>query len=100
MKTRPVVSLLLALMLATALAGCMTPEEQTQPPSDRQITRDITNRLLEDPVTARQSFGVNVVDGVVTLDGAVPDENVRLRAIAVARGARGVTDVVDKLYRW
>ena len=43
---------------------------------------------------------VAVQDGVVTLEGAVPNEPVRLRALGVARGADGVKDVVDKLYRW
>ena len=41
---------------------------------------------------------VAVQDGVVTLEGAVPNEPVRLRALGVARGADGVKDVVDKLY--
>ena len=100
MKTRSVALLLIAVTLVALLAGCMTPDQQAQPPSDRQIARDVTSRLSADPVTAKQTFGVAVQDGVVTLEGAVPNEPVRLRALGVARGADGVKDVVDKLYRW
>jgi osmotically-inducible protein OsmY len=100
MRIRCAVSLLIAFMASALLAGCMTPpEEGSASDMDRQIAREVMNRLAQDPVTAGRSFGVSVANGVVTLEGAVPGENLRLRAVAVARSTPDVRDVVDKLYR-
>jgi osmotically-inducible protein OsmY len=100
MKIRSAASLLIALVATALLAGCMTPPDDAGlSDNDRQIAREVVNRLGQDPVTAGQSFGVTVENGIVTLEGTVPTETLRLRAISVARHTDNVQDVIDKLYR-
>lgn len=67
--------------------------------SDLDVRDAVVDRLREDPVTARQTFGVNVSGGVVTLTGSVRNPQVRMRAISIAEGTPGVTEVVDSIYR-
>ena len=94
---------LLVLVLATVLCGCSStgaaPETAVAAPEDRQIEKDVLNRLLRDPVTGGSTFGISVQAGVVTLQGSVASETVRVRALSIVRGAPNVKDVVDRLYR-
>jgi osmotically-inducible protein OsmY len=101
MRTHSVIALLIGLVAGALLAGCMTPPDDAGlTDSDRQLARDIVSRLAQDPVTAGLSFGVEAANGVVTLEGTVPTEEARLRALAIARGTSDeVLDVVDRLYR-
>lgn len=97
-------SCVLAVSLSL-LAGCATttPYDAGAPASaDDQLAADIVNRLATDAVTRSCNFGVTVEGGVATIEGAVPTETVRARAIGVVRSTEGVVNVVDKLtrYRW
>ena len=75
------------------LAGCGTVA--TSPGDD--LVQDVRERLANDPQTSRSIISVSAMDGVITLSGRVPDENVRHRAKNVARSADGVKGVVDNL---
>jgi hypothetical protein len=95
---------LLAVAVGTTLpwwsAGCATYDEyafDTLALDDGQIEKEIRDRLQDDPVTASRGIGIRVEDGVATLFGSVSDATVQLRAVGIARGAPGVTRVVDKL---
>lgn len=67
---------------------------------DRQLARDVLNRLLDDSITGSLMFGVNAQNGMVTVDGAVPDETIRTRALGIVRSTPGVRGVIDRLSRY
>lgn len=86
--------------LGTLLVSCAV-----LPPSDvsgdnAELIQAIHQRLASDPVAARYPVGFLVRDGVVTLEGSVPDRPTRMRILAVVRSTPGVREVVDRLYGW
>ena len=83
----------LAGLALVALTGCGTLSGS--PAGD--LADDVRGRRANDPLTGRCLISVSITDGVVTLDGRVPDESVRMRAKGIARGAEGVKGVVDNL---
>lgn len=92
---------LLALAAVLLVGGCTTlPGGDTMGPStDEQLARDVQMRLANDPLSSDFTFGVTAAGAVVTVEGTVPSESMRVRVIGIARGTPGVMDVVDKLYR-
>lgn len=91
-----------ASLLALTMTGCAVFGEMNlsdKAPADAQLEKDVLVRLSQDPVTAPFTFGVLAQDGVVTLQGSVASENVRMRAVAVALGTPGVQDVVNRIFR-
>ena len=91
-------SLFLAATLTLFITGCASLD--TDAPldmDDTAIERNVEERLAFDGVTARENISVDVEDGVVTLNGSVQEDTVRLRAIGIARSTPGVTEVLDKL---
>ena len=95
-------SLLAVLATVMTLAGCttITDDSSLQPTSDEQIAAAVLQRLAQDSMTGRSTFNVEANNGVVTLYGALPDNIVRARAIAIARSTPGVKDVINKITRW
>lgn len=91
---------LLVLALTPFYSGCSTvdePSSSSAQSSDKDIRRDVINRLRDDGITAQTPFGVQVDGGVVTLSGIVSSPTIRVRAVSIANGAPGVRDVVDEL---
>jgi osmotically-inducible protein OsmY len=77
------------------------PDDSTvAPTSDAELANDVVQRLAQDAVTGMSTFNVEAENGVVTLYGSLPDNTIRARAIAIARGTPGVKDVVNKITRW
>lgn len=102
MKPSMIVLLIAAFLTAGLFTGCAT---YTPPPasgatdSDTQLVKDVVGRLANDDVAERFTFGVTAQGGVVTVQGAIPDELTRQRVLAVVRGTPGVQGVVDRMYR-
>jgi len=63
--------------------------------NDEVLFRAVQTRLLEKLDDA--AVDADVQGGVVTLSGAVPDEEVRDRAVAIAREVPGVVEVKSRL---
>ncbi len=98
MKTRFATKLITAAAAALILSGCGTMSETAGAASpDRVLANDVRERVSSDPDAGRCNIGITVTDGVVTLDGNVPNDNVRLRVKDIARGTEGVKGVVDNL---
>lgn len=97
MKKRLAIRMLGAVLAAAALAGCGTLSGETGG-ADEQLASDVRERLHADPVTGRENIGVSATEGVVTLGGNLPNENVRYRAKDIARGTEGVKGVVDNFH--
>jgi hyperosmotically inducible periplasmic protein len=66
--------------------------------SDPAIQTAVDSQLAVDSVTAPLSVDISVTQGVVRLAGEVQSREQQRRAVALARGIRGVKDVVDEMY--
>lgn len=64
---------------------------------DRQIEKDIEAALRTDPATESYEVVVNVDDGVTTIDGDVESWQEKQLVAQVAKGVRGVTDLINNV---
>jgi len=98
-----VASVVLALTLVAPLAtvacgGAATTRANVGGPvDDGTITARVKTALLNDKTISPQQIDVQTANGVVTLSGKVKNKEEETKAIAVARGIRGVTDVRSSL---
>jgi hyperosmotically inducible periplasmic protein len=96
-------SVLLALTLVAPLASfacggaATTRANVSGPVDDGTITARVKTALLNDKTINPASIDVQTANGVVTLSGKVKNKDEETKAIAVARGIRGVTDVKSSL---
>jgi hyperosmotically inducible periplasmic protein len=65
--------------------------------ADSAITAKLKELYLGKPILKHGDISVTTTNGVVTLSGTVPSEEGRQQAVDVARNARGVSRVDDKL---
>ena len=65
--------------------------------TDAAITTAVKTKLLADSKTPGLKIDVDTNDGVVTLNGTVPSKAVADKAVADARGTKGVKRVVNNL---
>lgn len=66
-------------------------------PTDADIGTKVKTNLTGDETAKAAQINVGVQKKVVTLSGTVDTPAVKERAIAVARGTDGVTEVVDQM---
>ncbi len=89
---------LLILAAVAGLTACQMAAP-SGPLTDRQIVTDLDTRLMDDDITGATTFDIGIRNGVVTLRGVVKREDVRARALSIARGTPGVVDVIDQIER-
>ena len=77
--------------VSTALAG------QVGAVKDGWLVLKVHSEMLDEDLLSGSDIDVDVKNGVVTLQGTVPTEAGRARALEVARKNDGVKSVVDKL---
>ena len=65
--------------------------------SDAGITTNVKTKMAADDVVKAYQVDVTTRNRVVTLSGDVDTSAARDRAIEIARGTGGVTDVIDQL---
>ena len=65
--------------------------------SDPGITTAVKSKLAADDTVKSYRIDVDTKDRVVTLNGAVDTAAAKARAVELARGTEGVTNVVDQL---
>lgn len=65
--------------------------------SDAGITTSVKSQLTTDDLVKARNIDVDTNDRVVTLTGDVHSEQEEAKALEIARGTRGVVDVVDNL---
>ena len=85
------VLLTLGFSAANATAG------QTTAIKDGWLVLKLHSRVIPEDDLSGSNIDADVKDGMVTLQGTVPTEAARARAIAVAKGADGVKGVTDQL---
>ena len=93
-KSLPAV-LAFVMVLPFLAAGCGKTVGETI--DDATITTRVKTAFINDPVVGALRIDVDTFKGVVTLSGRVKSKEEEQKAIAVARGIRGVTDVKSTL---
>ena len=96
-------SALLAVALAAPLGSvacggaATTRAPVSAPVDDATITTRVKTALLNEKGMDPTTIDVQTSNGVVTLSGRVKNKDDETKAVAVARGIRGVTDVKSSL---
>lgn len=90
----------LALALLTvAAAGSIATAEAAQKGAikDGWLVTKLHSLFVPEDALSGSNIDVDVKNGLVTLQGTVPNEAARARAIAIVKGADGVKGVTDQL---
>lgn len=66
-------------------------------PSDETVGKNVKERLTADPVAKTAQIDVGVQKKVVTLTGTADTSEAKEKAVAAARTANGVAEVVDQI---
>ncbi len=86
-----------ALLTMAACASTRTQKSAGEQIDDTVITGKIKADLIGDPVTKAHEIDVEVFKGRVQLNGFVRDDEMRQRALAIAKGVSGVAAVDNNL---
>jgi hyperosmotically inducible protein len=86
-----------AFALALLIGGAIPAAAQTSTIKDGWLVMKVHSEMVDEDVLSGSDIDVDVKNGVVTLQGTVPSEAARARAIAVAKANDGVKNVVDQL---
>lgn len=99
MFRRTIVSALSVLSIALMLVGCHTMTGQTAGRyiDDTTITTQVKSKLAADHLASLTKFNVTTQNGVVYLTGNVDTPDRAQRAVDLARGVKGVRDVVNQI---
>jgi osmotically-inducible protein OsmY len=90
MKSKTCALFLLALLLATI---CLAKDVVT----DDMIYNNVIIKLASDAVVKGGALKVGVTNGVVTIDGSVELEKQKDRATKLAKGVKGVKQVINNI---
>lgn len=86
------------LMLALLIGATAVPASaQVNAIKDAWLVMKVHSEMVDEDVLNGSNIDVDVKNGVVTLQGTVPSEAARARALAVAKANDGVKNVVDQL---
>ena len=95
---RSVSTLVLTVLIALVLGPFTLAEAgQVGAIKDGWLVMKVHSEFVNEDVLAGSNIDVDVKDGVVTLQGTVPSEAARARALEVARKNSGVKSVVNNL---
>jgi hyperosmotically inducible protein len=88
-----------ALLVAVSAAALSVPAQagQVGAVKDGWLVMKVHSEMVDEDVLNGSNIDVDVKNGVVTLQGTVPSEAARARALAVAKANDGVKSVVDQL---
>jgi osmotically-inducible protein OsmY len=73
------------------------PDAQAPAGQDDTLAREVESRLSANRVTRDAKIAVTARDGVVLLEGTVTSMAVKTRILTLARGTKGVLQVVDRI---
>lgn len=79
------------------LIGAGSATAQVTAIKDGWLVMKVHSEMVDEDVLSGSDIDVDAKNGVVTLQGTVPSEAARARAIAVAKANDGVKNVVDQL---
>jgi osmotically-inducible protein OsmY len=79
------------------LIGAGSAAAQVSTIKDGWLVMKVHSEMVDEDVLSGSDIDVDAKNGVITLQGTVPSEAARARAIAVAKANDGVKNVVDQL---
>lgn len=86
-----------AFALALFIGAASAAASQVSTVKDGWLVMKVHSEMIDEDVLSGSNIDVDVKNGVVTLQGTVPSEAARSRALAVAKANDGVKSVVDQL---
>src|SRR5688500_20259582 len=86
-----------AFALALFIGATSVAASQVSTVKDGWLVMKVHSEMVDEDVLSGSNIDVDVKNGVVTLQGTVPSEAARSRALAVAKANDGVKNVVDQL---
>ena len=86
-----------AFALALFIGAASVAASQVSTVKDGWLVMKVHSEMVDEDVLSGSNIDVDVKNGVVTLQGTVPSEAARSRALAVAKANDGVKNVVDQL---
>lgn len=86
-----------AFALALFIGATSVAASQVSTIKDGWLVMKVHSEMVDEDVLNGSNIDVDVKNGVVTLQGTVPSEAARSRALAVAKANDGVKSVVDQL---
>jgi osmotically-inducible protein OsmY len=91
--------LLVAALCGPAGAGCAKPAAGSRAGAldDAVVSTRVKTALINDLLLEKALIDVDTLKGVVTLSGRVKSKEQEARALELARGIKGVTDVKSAL---
>jgi len=96
MKSNRLMALLVAMLLTLPMVGaCGKTVGETI--DDATITTRVKTAFVNDPLVGALRIDVDTFKGVVTLSGRVKSKDEEVKAIALARSIKGVSDVRSTL---
>jgi BON domain len=93
MKLQPLVACVLALAVLAGFSGCNRGPART----DAQVAAEVQGKIVRDSKIDSREIGVQAEQGVVTLTGAVSDDQERTMAAADAATVDGVKTVINNM---
>ena len=87
----------LVLALLTVVTFAPSAGAQVSAVKDGWLVMKVHSEFVDEDVLSGSNIDVDVKNGMVTLQGTVPSEAARARAIAVAKANDGVKGVTDQL---
>lgn len=96
-RLQGILGLAAALMLVAFVSGCTTTQQPGEQMDDGAIATQVKAKLTADRFSNIVNVEVNVTNGIVTLAGEVPNEQVKADAEAEARSVSGVKGVNNML---
>ena len=84
-------------LTVSAAPPSAAPTAAAAPDGDETLTARVKSQLSSDTQIKSAPIDVSAKDGVVLLQGTVTTTAAKRRALALARGTDGVTQVVDRL---
>jgi hyperosmotically inducible protein len=78
-------------------APSATVQPTSAPNGDDAVTTRLRTKLSADSLAKRAELQVTAKSGVVLLEGTSPSTAAKRRALTIARGTEGVTQVVDRI---
>ena len=86
-----------AITTFTGCAGTKTDRSTGQYIDDKSLTIRVHDALHDNPEYKFDDVDVNVFRGVVQLSGFVNTSDQKSKAVDIAKGVQGVTDVKDEM---
>jgi hyperosmotically inducible protein len=96
-KVRLSLGILALTLLTLGVSSTVASASQVAAIKDGWLVTKLHSLFVPEDALSGSNIDVDVKDGMVTLEGSVPNEAARDKALAISKGADGVKGVTDRL---